>query len=75
MSVNENGTVGAKVSEFTLIHIKKQKFCLNDVLINDFLSFLMIFLPVAWIDQSMPVGEWHGLENPMIIFQSKILRT
>ena len=21
----------------------------------------MIFLPVAWIDQSMPVGKWHGL--------------
>ena len=33
--------------------------------VNDFLSFLMIFLPVAWIDQSMPVGEWHGLENLM----------
>ena len=24
---NENGAVGARVSEFTLIHIKKQKFC------------------------------------------------
>ena len=45
------------------------------IVFNDFLSFLMIFLPVAWIDQSMPVGEWHGLENPINIFASKILLT
>ena len=24
----------------------------------------LFFLPVAWIDQSMPPGEWHGLNNP-----------
>ena len=25
---------------------------------------ILLFLPVAWIDQSMPVGKWHGLNNP-----------